>query len=308
MLETRISATADLNRESKKVYLNTLFATEDNAAHRFDISLERDGALVALPSGTTVRGYFIRCTDMVTVMLEGSAEDSVVSLTLNKNCYNKAGQFVLVIKVLIDDETVTVFYGEGTMSISSTGAVIDSETIYPTTEEILAKIETLEKAADTANTAAANANAATETANTAAANANAATETANTAAANANAKAEEAVTAVYNCNVAASKALAAADSLSVSTIDVVSMICAGVATAGGTAQIFIPLPVTLTEGTVTVALAGVLWAYTPDGIPMKLDYASATRTGTGVKVNFTCTCAQNICITVPDVTATISVA
>ena len=151
----------DLGETIKKTYLDTLFATNDNEAHRFDISLFRDKAQLAIPSGADANAYFIRYSDNATISLTGSVSSNVVSVTLKKSCYNKSGQFAIIIKVTADGVTNTVFYGEGTIFASSTDTILDEENIIPSLEDLLAQIAAMEdatkdakEATDAANEAA----------------------------------------------------------------------------------------------------------------------------------------------------------
>ena len=153
----------DLAETIKKTYLDTLFATEDNEAHRFDIALFKDKAQLNLPSGTAVNGYFIRYSDNATLPLgNGSVSGNVCSVTLKKACYNKSGQFAVIIKATDGDVINTVFYGEGTMFASSTDTVMDEENIIPSLEDLLAQIATIEAVTKDAKDAADAANAAAE--------------------------------------------------------------------------------------------------------------------------------------------------
>ena len=162
----------DLAKPVKKTYLETLFATQDNEAHQIDVQLFRDKAQLTLPSGAAVSAYFIRYIDNATVPLQGSASGNVASVTLSKACYNKAGQFALIIKVLIDNVISTVFYGEGSIFTSSTDILVDEENIIPSLEDLLAQIAVMEAATKDAKSATDNANTAADAANTAADNAN----------------------------------------------------------------------------------------------------------------------------------------
>lgn len=152
----------------KKTFINTIFATDDNLSHSFDIALHRDNEKVTIPDGATVTGYFIRYSDNATVMLDGTASGNVVSVALTRACYNKPGQFALVIKVTADGIISTVFYGEGTIYISSTDIIVDEEHIIPSLEDLLAQIADMERVTADANTATDNANTAAQNANTAA--------------------------------------------------------------------------------------------------------------------------------------------
>lgn len=173
MIEIPIPVRVDLDRGIRKTYLDTIFATEDNKAHRFDVSLHLNREALNLPSGATVSAYFIRYSDNGTVMLDGSVSGNVASVTLNRACYNKSGAFALIIKVLSGDEVTTVFYGEGSMFVSRTDIIIDTENIIPSLDDLLAQIARMEQGTADATQAAASANASADKANTAADRANA---------------------------------------------------------------------------------------------------------------------------------------
>ncbi len=166
----------DLEEPLQKTYLETHLVTQDNNAHQFNITLLRNKTTIDLPSGTIISAYFIRYCDNATISLTGTANGSMVSVTLKKACYNKGGQFALVIKAAIDGVVNTVFYGEGSMLVSITDTILDEENVVPSLEDLLAQIAVIEEAVNAANTA-------TENTNTAIANANNATENANNAAA-----------------------------------------------------------------------------------------------------------------------------
>ena len=190
----------ELTKHTKKTYLNTLFATQDNEAHRFEIALFRDRAALQLPEGAAVKAYFIRYSDNYTVLMTGSASGSTASVTLSKACYNKTGQFALIIK-LYDGATInTVFYGEGSVYQSATDTIVDDEHIIPSLDDLLAQIDAMEAATNAANTAAGKANAEASAANTAAGEANTAAEEANTAAGAATDAAGAASTAAEKIN------------------------------------------------------------------------------------------------------------
>lgn len=159
-----IPYSVDLNEPVKKTYIDTLLATEDNLAHCFDISLVRGAEAVALPDGTAVTAYFIRYSDNATVPIkDGSISGNVASITLTKGCYNKPGQFALIIKVSGDGGIKnTVFYGEGTVFASSTDKIVDEENVIPSLADLLAQIEAMEAGTAAANTATKRANAAAE--------------------------------------------------------------------------------------------------------------------------------------------------
>lgn len=174
MIKILVPARADLSKGLKKTYFDMVFATEDNAAHQIDVQLFRGREAAQLESGASVTAYFIRYSDNATITLGGSVSDGIASVTLNKSCYNKAGQFAIIIKVVEDGVINTVFYGEGTILTSVTDTILDDENIIPSLDDLLAQIAVMEQATADAATATEAANTATGAANTAADTANAA--------------------------------------------------------------------------------------------------------------------------------------
>lgn len=164
MVEIPNPVRVDLDKGIKKTYLDTVFATEDDKAHRFDVSLYLNKIPLELSSGAKVSAYFIRYCDNGTFMLDGTANGNVASVILKKECYNKSGAFALIIKVTEDGVTSTVFYGEGSMFASRTDTIIDPENIIPSLEELLAQIDNMEKAAEETRAATEAAKDATEVA------------------------------------------------------------------------------------------------------------------------------------------------
>lgn len=146
MVKNRITATVDLNEEIKKTYLNTIFATKDSNAHQVDVFLYRDKAPVTLPYNAVVKGYFIRYSENVTAIMTGEFVGNRVSVTLEPGCYNKPGQFALVIKVTEGKETTTVFYGEGSMCVGQTDEIFYDDYIIMDAEKVLDHIKEMEEA------------------------------------------------------------------------------------------------------------------------------------------------------------------
>ena len=166
-----IPAMADLDRGIKKTYLDMIFATDDNEAHQVNVQLYRGHHPVEL-SGAAVTAYFIRYSDNATISLTGNASGNTVSVKMKKSCYNKPGQFALIIKTALNGVTNTVFYGEGTIFVSNTDTILDEENVIPSLDDILAQVATIEAATNAANTAAGSASTAAGNASSAATNAN----------------------------------------------------------------------------------------------------------------------------------------
>lgn len=180
MVETIIESKCELTRGLEKTHMKPLLAMGDKAAHEIRIEVQKSGQDVGL-TGATCSGYFVR-SDGVTVPLTGTVQGSAAKVTLSQACYAVPGRFVLVVRLTTGNEISSIFYGDGSVVRSSTDAIIDAEGVIPSLDELLAQIETMEKATAAANTAAGNANAKASAANTAAENANAKASAANTAA------------------------------------------------------------------------------------------------------------------------------
>lgn len=171
-----VSVRADLNQGIKKTYLDQVFSTNDDSAHRIDVQLLRGNEQAIPTESATVVGYFIRYSDNATISLTGSLDGNVASVTMKKSCYNRPGAFALIVKVQDGDSISTVFYGEGTVYVSSTDTIVDEENVIPSLDDLLAQIAVMETATQAANDAAAQAI-------SSAANADTATDSANRAAA-----------------------------------------------------------------------------------------------------------------------------
>lgn len=151
-----IKKNTELTRPLFKTALGGFFGTGNTDAHRFEISLTKNGEAVKLQNTNVVTGAFVNYTNMATVMLSGDytfVEDGKAVVILSDGCYQLAGRFCLTINV----DNVTVFAGEGTLSETSTDTIYDPDDIVPSLEEVLAQVDAARIAAAEANTAAANA-------------------------------------------------------------------------------------------------------------------------------------------------------
>ncbi len=163
----RLAYTADLNKTIKRTYLDTLFATMDRNAHRFEITVLRGGAAVDL-TGYETKGYFVRLKDNALHPVDGTIEDGKAVVVLDRACYAQAGQFSLAIKIIKGEEKKTVFFGEGGMTLSETDNAFTEEYVVVDVAAVLEMIEEAESATSAANTAASNANTKAAAADTAA--------------------------------------------------------------------------------------------------------------------------------------------
>lgn len=180
----------DVDAEIQMTPLKSLYASGDKDAHVFEFSLYRGAEEMDL-SGASAQGYFIRA-DGYTVPITGAISGNVVTLTLSEGCYYVVGNFNLIIKVSIGESRKSVFWGNGYVVRSMTGAIVDEENVIPSLDELLAQIAATESAAKAANQAASAANSAATSARQAASAANTNASAANSAASAATAAASAA--------------------------------------------------------------------------------------------------------------------
>lgn len=164
----------DLQEPLRMVSLQHELTAADSKGDIFNIAIT-DGGKAADLTGMAVAAYFIRA-DGATVPITGSVSGNVASVTLTSSCYVKPGRFALVIKVTKGSIRHAVFSAEGVVRRSTTDTLVDDTDVIPSLDELLAKIDTMEKATTAANTATTAANTATSAANTAADKANAAAD------------------------------------------------------------------------------------------------------------------------------------
>lgn len=161
-----INAKTDLAKGVQMVRLGRLFAENDKAAHTINVRVLDDGKVADL-TGQTVSAYFIR-PDNATVTISGTLTDNVASVTLPSSCYANSGHFSIIIKAVSTNVTTAIFWGDGTITRSTTDTIVDPENIIPSLEELLAQIAVMEQETAAANAAATSANSAASAANTAA--------------------------------------------------------------------------------------------------------------------------------------------
>lgn len=151
-----MSFTTELSQGVRMQRLGRLFASGDSNAHIIKV-LVRDADL----TGYSITGFFLRPTGE-TVILGGDSIGDVASVTLNAACYAVPGSFSLIIKIKKNDECMSIFWGVGTITRSSTDTIVDSNEIIPSLEELLAQIDKMQSATTDAIKAAERANEAVE--------------------------------------------------------------------------------------------------------------------------------------------------
>ncbi|MDD7175803.1 MAG: hypothetical protein PUH70_12160 [Clostridiales bacterium] len=196
-MEFAIRQTVDLGCENPVLRYAQPLEYGDSCAHRWIVTVERDGAAADL-SAMSAKCYVTRAAGdaeraqgvtSVTLPLETAidAQSGTVSCVFQEGCYGGVGAFAAIMRLSdASGATVTAAKLTARLDRSTSDAVYDPEGLVPSLDALLAQIETIEAATEAANTAAANANAKAADADTATVNANRATGNANAGADGAN--------------------------------------------------------------------------------------------------------------------------
>lgn len=150
---TTLKFSTDLDRGVQMTPLRNAFLTGDQEAHRFEVSCTH-GHEAADLTGWGVNGYFIRA-DGATLTIRGDVENGAAVVTLPAACYAVPGRFSFVIKVSNGDAVSTILWAEGAVSRSTTDIVVDPGEVIPTLDDLMSKIDAMEKATEAAKDAAA---------------------------------------------------------------------------------------------------------------------------------------------------------
>lgn len=144
-LKTVIRYQADLNKGVVRQTIRPALLQEDAAAHKLEVSCVRGGEAVLL-TDEAVMAYFVR-QDGRTVLINGTVEDGKACVVLPAACYAVDGTFELVLRVSSGgDNTSAIYWGGGAVRRSRTSDVVDPGQVIPSLEQLLAKIDAMEKA------------------------------------------------------------------------------------------------------------------------------------------------------------------
>ena len=146
MIEKVLPFTIDLDQPIMTTVLPTLFATDENEAHRFELTLHRSGVSVDL-TNVSAEASFVQCSNRATADMDGTIEDGKIVVTLKEACYAYAGKFTLTITLKKDGKSVAIFHGVGGVTRSRTNSVIVDEHVIRTIEDIEAQIDSKVKEA-----------------------------------------------------------------------------------------------------------------------------------------------------------------
>ena len=158
----------NLSDPLKLEYLDTVFQQGDKNANIFRIEL-MDGSEKADLTSMTVTGQFER-GDGSRVPISGSVNGNVVFVTIDETCYNVSGAFVAFVRLTSENGYVrrTVLRVAGMIENQSDGPLVDPGHTLPSMDELLAKLEAMERATEATNQAVENATVAARGANDAA--------------------------------------------------------------------------------------------------------------------------------------------
>lgn len=150
--------------------LDTVFQQGDKNAQILRIEV-MDGEGKADLTGMTVTGQFERGDGSRVPYESATINNNVVNVTIPEACYNVSGAFVAFVRLTSENGYVrrTILRIAGMIVPQSDGPLVDSGNVLPSIDELVARVESMENAAEACNTATVNANAAAEAANKAAA-------------------------------------------------------------------------------------------------------------------------------------------
>lgn len=153
--------TVELNEGLKRYPLGSLLAEGNALADSILVALTKGGEEVPL-DGCAVMGYMIRPDD-VTIKVPGSGTGSIASVTLPREAYAYGGAFSLAVNVSSAEITQTVAVFDGRIVRTQTdNVVVDSGTVVPNLDDLLAQISRMEQATQAALDAAQHANGAAD--------------------------------------------------------------------------------------------------------------------------------------------------
>lgn len=165
MAQFEIWLASDLNSLPDIKFLHGTVFTQDAAGHTVGVAVTQDHRAVELRG--TVTGYVTRA-DGATVIVPGQLLGNRAWLELPESAYAVPGYITIVIRN-VDGESRTVLAAcRVSVLRASSDAIVDPGHVIPSLEELLAQIDTMERATEAGNQAAAQANAAAEGAQAAA--------------------------------------------------------------------------------------------------------------------------------------------
>lgn len=139
----------DIELESGSVarsFNNKMIASGDVSGNRYGVRILRGGEPVSM-SGAACVGYFIR-SDGITLVINGAVADGIAYVELPAAAYAVSGNFTLAVKVSGTGFTETMRIVDGTVVLTTTGAISDPSSEVPSLADLMAVIGRAETAAD----------------------------------------------------------------------------------------------------------------------------------------------------------------
>jgi len=128
---------------------NQMIGSGDSSGNRYGMKLVRNGEPVSM-SGAACVGYFIR-SDGITLVINGVVSDGIAYVELPAAAYAVSGNFTLAIKVTGTGFAETMRIVDGTVVLTTTGAIADPASEIPSLADLMAVIGRAETAAETIN-------------------------------------------------------------------------------------------------------------------------------------------------------------
>ena len=139
MIYSVINESIDLARGVQLTHIKPTLVTEDSKAHRFVISVSKDGSAVDM-AGATITGSFVRA-DGITVKIDGEAVQNTAIVTLSAECYREEGRCLLAVKATMGDVISTLYLADGNVTRSATDAFIADEETALSLEELFRRLD-----------------------------------------------------------------------------------------------------------------------------------------------------------------------
>lgn len=112
--------------------------TGEDAAHTFEIS----STIATSGISGTIAGKFLRADNLTVPVTGGSASDGVASITLNEQCYEVPGRFVLSVFANDGTHNICIYCGVGSVTRTNSSRTVDPGTIISDVTELINRINT----------------------------------------------------------------------------------------------------------------------------------------------------------------------
>lgn len=142
----------DIELESGSLFRsfnNKAIGSGDISGNRYGVRMLRGGEPVSM-SGASCVGYFIRA-DGITLVISGVVDNGIAYVTLPAAAYAVGGNFTLAIKVTGTGFAETMRIVDGTVVLTTTGAISDPASEVPSLADLMAVITRAEAAAAAIN-------------------------------------------------------------------------------------------------------------------------------------------------------------